>query len=349
MTDSAKGTTKTIIAWLNQSQPSPAGAKALSDDDSRRIVEALNLQNQHVVAAWGDEKQVQHVFAQDIDSLPTGATRAYFLYNTDQASAAGYHAVDPDGQPYIRVFVETILQAPGGSILTGNASVSACAGHEADEYSVDPTCRLSASAPTGDVWALEVADPVEANCYEVSVADGTRVTVSDFVYPSFFRTNGEAPFDHCDVLKGSFTVAPGGYGIINGQPMYASESGLTPDAEAAGYPAWRLSMKAAAPSRTARHILAGRLAQAEPLAPGTRLYGPTVTTTLYDPNHSVVWIDVTSHGTGSHDRHVYLYETQPMPDPIVSIIEIPSVRPGSHVVTVYASGWYLDEHSTYLD
>jgi hypothetical protein len=219
-----------------------------------KIVEALNIQNQDLVAAWGPNKQATHVLAANAGSAPTGAVLAYFLRNADVASALGYHDADPNGNPYIRVFVETILNA-GGSSLTGNRSVSVCAGHEADEEVVDPGCNGTATAPNGDVWALEVGDPVESSTYAVTLSDGSQVAVSDFVYPAFFDPQGQPPFDHVGVVGSPFTIAHGGYAMINNQQVFAAESGgTTTDRRAAGYPEWRWQMKLFPRSRTARRL-----------------------------------------------------------------------------------------------
>jgi hypothetical protein len=150
--------------------------------------------------------------------------------------------------------VDTIL-SHNGTTLTGSVSVSVCAGHEADEQDVDPSCTSTATAPNGDVWALEVGDPVETSSYNITIADGSQVAVSDFVYPSFFDPQGSPPFDHVGVVSAPFTMAPGGYAIINGNPVYADKAGrLTSDRKAAGYPEWRWQMKTYYRSRTVRRI-----------------------------------------------------------------------------------------------
>jgi hypothetical protein len=245
----------TTLAWINNSYPSPGQPAALPDSDAAKIVAALNLQNKDVVAAWGAAKQATHVLVTGVAAAPPGSVLAYFLYNADVAGALGYHDVDPSGNPYIRVFVETIL-SNGGTTLTGSLSVSVCAGHEADEEDVDPSCTATATAPNGDVWALEVGDPVESSSYDITLADGSQVAVSDFVYPSFFDPQGTAPFDHTGVASAPFTLAQGGYAIVNNQPVYGyrAGSGHTTDRKTAGYPEWRWATKTFPRSRTARRL-----------------------------------------------------------------------------------------------
>jgi hypothetical protein len=247
--------TAATVAWINNSYANPSQPAALPDTDAANIVEALNIQNKDVVAAWGPAKRASHVLVASAAAAPAGAVLAYFLYNSDVAGALGYHDVDPNGNPYIRFFVETIL-SNNGTTLTGSLSVSVCAGHEADEEDVDPSCTSTATAANGDVWALEVGDPVESSSYNITVADGGAVAVSDFVYPSFFDPQGTAPFDHTGVITAPFTIAQGGYAIINNQPVYGTQSGSgrTSNRTAAGYPEWRWKMKRFPRSRTARRI-----------------------------------------------------------------------------------------------
>lgn len=243
------------VAWINNSYQNPGSGKTLPDGDAAKIVQALNIQNQDMVAAWGAGKQADHVLVADAVSAPARSVLAYFLYNADVANALGYHDTDPDGNAFIRVFVETIL-GNGGTSLTGSVSVSVCAGHEADEEAVDPGCTATATAPNGDAWALEVSDPVESSSYNVGLADGSQVAVSDFVYPSFFDAAGQPPFDHLGVITAPFTIAQGGYAIINNQSVFGSQAGQgsSTDRKAAGYPDWRWHMKQFPRSRTARRL-----------------------------------------------------------------------------------------------
>jgi len=254
-TPASPGTGTLTVAWINNSYLQPGAEKKLPDGDAAKIVEALNIQNQDMVAAWGAGKQAAHVLVADAGSAPAGSVLAYFLLNADVAGALGYHDTDPNGNPYIRVFVETVL-SNGGTTLTGSLSVSVCAGHEADEEAVDPECTSTATAPNGDVWALEVRDPVESSSYNVTLSDGSQVAVSDSVYPSFFDAAGQPPFDQLSVLGSPFTIAQGGYAIINNQAVFGSQAGqrTTTDRKAAGYPEWRWQTKGSPVSRTARRL-----------------------------------------------------------------------------------------------
>jgi hypothetical protein len=62
------------------------------------------------------------------------------------------------------------------------------------------------------LWACEICDPVQADLYRIR-AGGRSVLVSDFVFPSFFSTDTDGPWDHLGVLQGPFTLAKGGYAV----------------------------------------------------------------------------------------------------------------------------------------
>lgn len=202
----------TTVAWINESQGT------LSDADAAKIVEALNLQVPHLQKAWPQVGQLTHVVA-TTSTVPAGAVKAYFLPNADVAGALGYHDVDPHGDPYIRVFTETVLGA-GGTALSGALSISTCASHEACEEACDPGCQSTATAANGDAWAVEVSDPVESDFYTVTLSDGTQVAVSDFVTPAFFDKSATTGFDYMSIINAPFTIAPGGYAIINNKQVF---------------------------------------------------------------------------------------------------------------------------------
>ena len=238
------------VTWFNQSQDS-TGKKVLADTDAARIVEALNLQVPDVITQWGQAYGIRHTLGDNPAGPADVAAPAYFLYDADLADGAGYHDVDPQGRPYIRVFVNTIL-SHGGSTFGDDPAVSGCASHEAVEFAIDPECRLSHIAPNGDTWAVEVADPVEMSLYRVITSDGTDVSVSDFVYPSFFDCSGKPPYSHTGAVTAPFTLSPGGYGIINGKDVWGSQTGPVASGQPR-YPEWRwVLLKEQSGSRTAR-------------------------------------------------------------------------------------------------
>jgi hypothetical protein len=61
--------------------------------------------------------------------------------------------------------------------------------------------------------ARGVCDAVQANAYRI-VANGFRVPVSNLVLPAFFNPWAEGPYDHLGVLKEPFSLAKGGYAVL---------------------------------------------------------------------------------------------------------------------------------------
>jgi hypothetical protein len=211
------------VLWINQSQNN--GMETLSDANAALIVEALNLQVPHLGQFWPNISITHELLASGQTPPPGSQTlvKAYFLANSDVADALGYHDVDPLGDPYIRVFTEPILQN-GGTAITGSLSISACASHEACEEAVDPSCTRLATAPNGDSWAVETADPVQNDSYIVTVGGGTAVAVSDFVTTAFFEVAvPNAVYDYMKVLSAPYTIAPGGYAIVNNNQVFGEK------------------------------------------------------------------------------------------------------------------------------
>ena len=127
--------------------------------------------------------------------------------------------------------------------------MSATVSHEACELIGDPAANQWAQTPRGALYAVELCDPVESECYEVRLRNGTSVTVSDFVYPAWF--NPFAPpgsrFDHMRVLTKPFEVAEEGYAMQMTGGRVRNKYGRS-------YPRWRKDTKRAWGSRTrARH------------------------------------------------------------------------------------------------
>jgi hypothetical protein len=169
------------------------------------IAEALTTQIERDLApAWGAEPR----------KVGVGGTgdRIHVFDGADQAAEFGWHTVDDHGLPYAHVFVEGSL-AVGSDWLTGDASVSSTLSHEALELLVDPGANQYAFDGERQLWACEVCDPVQASSYSIR-AGGRRVPVSDFVLPSFFNPWADGPWDHLGVLGAAFTLATGGYAVV---------------------------------------------------------------------------------------------------------------------------------------
>lgn len=215
-------TQEITVCWINASQDAN-GTLSLSYDDADKIVQALNIQASRDLADHWNNIDITHELLAQGQTPPNGSQtliKAYFLANSDVADALGYHDVDPQGDPYIRVFTEPILQN-GGSALSGSLSISSCASHEACEEAVDPSCGSVILAPNGDVWCVEVGDPVQNYFYDITLSDGSTVAVSDFVTPQFFEpAQAGAKYDFLGLATSPFAVCPGGYAIVNNGQIF---------------------------------------------------------------------------------------------------------------------------------
>ena len=169
------------------------------------MTRALRVQLRDVARQWGE-----YVW-QVVDDANQQGFELVLLDDSDAAGALGYHDLDPDGCSYARVFVTPILDN-GGTWLRGANSVSATVSHEACELVGDPTANHWVETATGTLVAVELCDPVESCAYTVTLRDGRRVSVSDFVYPDWFNPYAAGKqLDHMNVLQSPFTSTDGGY------------------------------------------------------------------------------------------------------------------------------------------
>lgn len=196
----------------------------ISDGDAIKMSLAVGLQlSAHVALTW--DRVAPAVLFQPGSPILGDDEQIVLFDAPDQADALGYHAEGPDGKPYGKVFVGPVLDA-GGGVLDGGTSGTSVASelsHEAIELVGDPDVNLWADGPTraeGSSYAVELCDPCEATSYTITLEDGTRVLVSDFVTPAWF--DEEAPsgsvFDWCQVVKAPFALGPGGYCVVRAAP-----------------------------------------------------------------------------------------------------------------------------------
>jgi len=148
------------------------------------------------------------------------------LDDADQAGALGYHATTPKGLPYAAVFVRDSVRylgaghTPTGPI--GDQDVALCVfqvvDHEAKEAMLDPDAADFVDDGTGRLWAKEACDAVEADTFAVTVPTAKSGPVgllaSNYVLPAFFAVGADGPYDALGVLTAPFTIAPGGYTIV---------------------------------------------------------------------------------------------------------------------------------------
>ena len=178
----------------------------LADDQVRPVVDALQQQvSNHFLPAWGVDAQL--TFLPGTATPPPGSWWLTILDDSDQAGALGYHDLTPDGLPIGKVFAGTDLKY--GNLWSVTAS------HELLEMLADPNINLTVfvqnDQSTGILYAYEVCDACEADNLGYPIGN---VTVSDFVYPSWFesfRTTGSTQFDQTNQIQNPLQLLPGGY------------------------------------------------------------------------------------------------------------------------------------------
>jgi hypothetical protein len=168
-----------------------------------RVAMACEAQLHELARAHSD-----YVF-QIVDEARGQGWHIALLDDADQAGALGYHDVGPDGKPYSRVFVSTILDN-GGTLIDGAFSVSACVSHEMCEMIGDPGANRWANDSEMTLWAFELADAVENDFYQID-----DVSMSNFLWPAYFQplAPSGSRFDQMGLVGKPFEVRPGGYAI----------------------------------------------------------------------------------------------------------------------------------------
>jgi len=181
-----------IIAVVNEST-------TVTDTAVRDATHAFNRQvRDDFGPAWGVTGRV--VYHSRRTKPPADAWIVAILDDSDQADALGYHDVTIEGHPVAKVFAGTDHDL--------GLSWTVTATHEITEMLADPECNLGAQI-TDTLWVgYEVADPVEADQYGYYIDD---VLVTDWVYPSWFRPEGQPPYDFTAHLTEPLTLLPGGY------------------------------------------------------------------------------------------------------------------------------------------
>lgn len=207
------------FALLNQSSVTSALVQ--------KMVEAIRIHLGHLCAAW-ERLPVAIDFYPGATVAPAGEIPLVIFQHPDLAGALGYHDVDPLGRPYGRAFLSVI---PGGAVLYDPSGLGQCLAavlmHEADEIVGDEFATDWADGPFVDVKggkqcasvARELCDPVQATAYFITLTDGTNVSATNFVLPSWFnpKSKGER-YDYLSVLSAPLTVVAGGYVIARDAP-----------------------------------------------------------------------------------------------------------------------------------
>jgi hypothetical protein len=155
--------------------------------------------------AWDGAKVYCRVGAPNGEDVGPNERLMGYWQHPDIAGAAGYHATDPSGRPYGKVFLDD-----AATMSNGPQAASVIASHEACELTLDPTANLLALRLDGLTFdAYEACDAVEDTTYTAS----NGVEVSNFLTPAAFDPGAVGPYDKLGVLQSQYGMTPGGYRI----------------------------------------------------------------------------------------------------------------------------------------
>lgn len=197
-----------LISVINQSE-------RMTDEEVAKMVIAVSNQLARDVAPiWGHVPALEFVPRGGEPTRTFGAALAFITDKPDVDGALGYHDMTPLGVPFLKVFVDPILDH-GGTTLAGAESVSVTFSHEVIELVGDASANLWADGPDGSDFAHELCDAVQGDSYELG-----GVAVSNFLYPAFFdpKAAPNSRLDHMGLLAEPFAMTPGGYQIHRTEP-----------------------------------------------------------------------------------------------------------------------------------
>ena len=179
----------------------------LTDAQVQAAVAALQIQlDRDWQAAWGTTATL--VFVSRTQGIPTGAWPIYVLDTSDVSGALGYHDETASGVPYGRIFAK--------DDITYGYNWTVTLSHELLEMMLDPYVNLTVFRQTtntaGMLYAYEACDACEADNLGYQI---NGITVSDFVWPSWFDTTitntlGHR-YDQMNHLTAPFQLYSGGY------------------------------------------------------------------------------------------------------------------------------------------
>ena len=118
----------------------------------------------------------------------------------------GHHTTQgKDHVPVGHVFIE--------SCRRNQLTWTMVASHEAVEMVGDEWVNLDVARILGDgsleLWPRELCDAVQGVGYAVN-----GVMLSDFVYPEYFISGSDGPYDHCRELEEPFGIHKTGYASV---------------------------------------------------------------------------------------------------------------------------------------
>ena len=171
----------------------------VSDAQVEAVLPALQKQVTSDFCAYWD-LDCTLTFLPGNQSLTCGWWQIVVLDDPDQAGVLGYHELSSQNTPLGKVFAK--LDLDRGSSWTVTLS------HELLEMLADPWINWCVVGSDNRIYALEVADAVEADelGYEI---DG--VLVSDFVTPTWFGPAAADRVDFKQHVSKELELASGGY------------------------------------------------------------------------------------------------------------------------------------------
>lgn len=177
----------------------------LTDDQVQAAVPSLQKQvTRDFAPQWGTDADL--TFVPQGQQPQPGTWWLTILDDSDQAGALGYHDLTSDGLPLAKVFAK--------SDLDNNLSWTVTASHELLEMLGDPDIDLTVFVQpdntSGTLYAYEVCDACEDDQFGYNI-DG--VTVSDFVFPSWFESFRQpgTQFDFQNQITAPLQLLAGGY------------------------------------------------------------------------------------------------------------------------------------------
>ena len=191
------------LCILNQSVR-PDFTKSVLEQMRDAIVRQLT---EHYAPFWTASAPSSVTVAMNESEVSPDAAVVAVADSDGGAGIYGYHWVTAEGKPMGVIFADTILNN-GGTLMTGDNSISQTLSHEILEMMGDPFVSFWSDMGDGETEeAMELCDRIEAQSYSI---DG--VAVSNFLGPCAFR-NGLGPYDWLGLLNSPWEIAPGGYVI----------------------------------------------------------------------------------------------------------------------------------------
>lgn len=176
----------------------------IDDEDLLFFEKALAIQLREAAEAYGLD--------------PPGVTFTGTTALVSSVEAAGMDFMDEDGLDGAVAHHGYYAGFPWALVGCRETSSWTLAGsHEGLEYLCNLRLDQWIAGPRGTRWTKEIVDPVESDMYAVQVeinGRARRVMMSNYVLPAYWREGSDGPWDRLGILRGPFTIAPGGYAVV---------------------------------------------------------------------------------------------------------------------------------------